>query len=74
MPELILITLKKSFSYLEERSQKSKKIVKGVYTIHKSFSHYVPVEGQEIFMIFGKVLQMIFVDGFNYYAITQLQK
>ena len=32
MPELILITLKKSFSYLEERSQKSKKIVKGVYT------------------------------------------
>jgi len=34
-------TGKKSFSYLEERSQKSKKFVKGVYTPHKSFFHWV---------------------------------
>ena len=45
MPEIILITLAKFFSYLKERSQKSKKIVKGVHSpSNKSFSRYAPVK------------------------------
>ena len=32
-------TCKKSFLYLKERGQKLKKLVKGVYTPHKIFSH-----------------------------------